>query len=107
MIVFDTDIFSLFIRNQPRVMNRVDSASERFSITEITRIEVLSGRFSAVMTADRELTLRRATAMLQNAWTDLADATVVGFDDAAFRQFELQRRIKHLRKIGRADLLIA
>ena len=107
MIVFDTDTFTHFVRGNPNVVARVEQSSERFSLTVVSQIETLRGRFDAVMKAENAERLKLAQSLLLGAFRDLAKQSIVPFDDESLESFESLRVNKSLRKIGRADLLIA
>jgi tRNA(fMet)-specific endonuclease VapC len=107
MTLFDTDTFSLFVSGQARVVERVRPAQGDFAITIITRIEVLRGRFDSVVKAADAGELQRAQQRLDRTDQDLARVTIIPFDAAALGEFDKLRQNKKLKKIGRADLLIA
>jgi tRNA(fMet)-specific endonuclease VapC len=73
----------------------------------MTTIETLSGRFAAVLMAESAPRLKLAVEKLQTSRAQLAAVTVVDFDGAALRKFDEFRQQRALRRIGRADLLIA
>jgi tRNA(fMet)-specific endonuclease VapC len=77
------------------------------ALTVVTRIEVLQGRFASVLKAAAAAELLRAQSWLEQSERDLAKMPVVLFDEAAGAEFERLRQNKKLKKIGRADLLIA
>lgn len=107
MIVLDTDIFWLYVKNNPRVVARADRASEPFSITIITQIEVLRGRITELLTAADSDQLRIAQRRWDESVTILSVQTIVRFNEPSLNEFERLRANKSLRKIGRADLCIA
>ncbi len=107
MIVLDTDTFSLLVSGHPKVVRRASEAIDDIVITVITQIEVLLGRFEFVLKAADGEQLLRAQAWLVQSERDLARLTVIAIDQATTREFDRLRQQKKLRKIGRADLLIA
>jgi tRNA(fMet)-specific endonuclease VapC len=107
MTLLDTDTFSLLAAGHPRVVARFRAATDEVTITLVTRIEVLQGRFAFVLRAADGSELVRAQRWLQQTDADLAPFTPLLFDAAAVAEFERLRENKKLRKIGRADLLIA
>jgi hypothetical protein len=51
MFVLDTDTLTLLLRGHKRVMERRARVTDEVTLTLITRIEVLQGRFASVLTA--------------------------------------------------------
>jgi tRNA(fMet)-specific endonuclease VapC len=107
MILLDTDTLTLLLRRQPQVSARHRAAQDTVAISVITRIEVLRGRFASVLTAADGAELQRAQELLEGTIRDLAAYPVVLIDAAAAGEFDRLRQDRRLRKIGRADLLIA
>ena len=107
MILLDTDMMSLFASGHPAVVARVRTATEPVAITIVTRIEILQGRFDFLLKAANAEQLQRAQSWLEQSERDLAKIRIVAIDRAAAADFEDLRQHKKLRKIGRADLLIA
>ena len=105
MDLLDTDMLSLLHLGDPRLQERFDPS--RVATTVITRIEVLQGRFAFVMKAKDGEQLLSAFARLARSEELLRRITVVPIDNAAAAEFDRLRLNKKLRKIGRADLLIA
>jgi tRNA(fMet)-specific endonuclease VapC len=107
MILLDTDIFSLLAAGHPRVRARFQAATDPVTITVITRIEALGGRFSFLLRAADGDELLRAEEWLRRTELALASFKPVGFNTAAAVEFDRLRQNKKLKKIGRGDLLIA
>jgi tRNA(fMet)-specific endonuclease VapC len=107
MIFLDTDTFSLLAAGYPRVVARFAAATDLVTITSITRIETLQGRFAFLLRAADGVKLLRAQERLRRTDADLAPFPAVPFDAAAAAVFDRLNGNKKLRKIGRADLLIA
>jgi tRNA(fMet)-specific endonuclease VapC len=107
MILLDTDTFSLHQFGHPRVAERIAGASEIPAITIITQIEALRGRYDAVLKAEDGTRMLRALQGLERTIQHLALFKIVPFDAAAAAEFDRLRENKKLKKIGRADLLIA
>ncbi|HTU21676.1 MAG TPA: type II toxin-antitoxin system VapC family toxin [Gemmataceae bacterium] len=107
MILLDTDSFTLLTSRHPRVVARFAAATEEVAITVVTRIEALQGRFAFVLRAANGSELFRAQEWLQKTEADLARLPIVLFNDTAVAEFERLLENRKLRKIGRADLLIA
>jgi tRNA(fMet)-specific endonuclease VapC len=107
MIVLDTDTLTLLFRGHPRVQSRMRSAESDVATTIITWIEVMQGRFDAILKAADADQLERAHQRLQESLRQLATLTIIPIHTAAAQQFAKLLRNKKLKKIGRGDLLIA
>src|ERR1700733_12757901 len=106
MILLDTDILSLALVAHPRVSDRMRVAAESPSISIVSRIEVLQGRFDSVLKAENAEALLHAQDRLATAEKDLTKYALIRFDTAAANEFERLRQIKKLKAIGRKDLLV-
>ena len=108
MYLLDTDILTLVHANHPRVIQRRHKIpSAEIATTIITRIEILRGRFESVLKAADAARLLVAQERLLRSEERLKQLVVVHFDTASSLEFERLCGIAKLRKIGRADLLIA
>ena len=108
MHLLDTDTLTHLHAGHPRVVERLQKlADPDVSITIVTRIELLRGRFDYILKAATGAELLRAQQLLARTEELLAQIRVIPVDQAAATQFERLRSIKGLGKIGRADLLIA
>lgn len=77
------------------------------AITIITRIELLRGRYDYLLKAATGSDLLRAQQLLARTESLLSLMQTLSFDPDASVRFDQLRTTKGLRKIGRADLLIA
>lgn len=107
MILFDTDTLTLFNLANPRIRQRASQEKDLIAITVITRIEVLLGRFEFVLKAADGEQLQRAQSRLLLSDRDLETLRIIPIDTLAAAEFDKLRQEKRLKKIGRADLLIA
>jgi tRNA(fMet)-specific endonuclease VapC len=108
MMVLDTDTRTLFLRNHPRVVERMQQTTEAVAVTIITRIETLQGRFDSILKAADGAELERGQRRLDEAERDLGRIPrTLAIDFRAAAEFDRLRAERKLRKIGRADLLIA
>ncbi|MDB5309515.1 MAG: hypothetical protein JWO38_3717 [Gemmataceae bacterium] len=107
--LLDTDVFTLAYFSRHGLRERIagERATDDVVISLITRIEVLRGRFDAVLKASDGVVLERAQAALRLTETFLAEFRVLPFDAAAGSEFDRLREDKRARKAGRNDLLIA
>jgi tRNA(fMet)-specific endonuclease VapC len=107
MIVFDSDIFTLFAYGHEKVKKRYDEADDVFAVTVITWIEVLKGRTDSLLKAANEKALHVAAERMRHTETVLNDFAVLPVDDAAVPHFGNLSRHKKLARMRRADMLIA
>jgi tRNA(fMet)-specific endonuclease VapC len=80
---------------------------ETIGVTIITKIETLQGRMTALLKADTHERFLHAQQELLATEKRLEEMRVLLLDLAALRTFDELIRIRGLKKIGRADLLIA
>jgi tRNA(fMet)-specific endonuclease VapC len=107
MKVLDTDTLSFFLRNHPRVTARRRQCDEEVVIPIIARIETLQGRFASLLKAANGDELQVGQTRIDQAERDLAPFRVLPVRSAVSIEFDRLRDNRSLRKIGRADLLIA
>jgi tRNA(fMet)-specific endonuclease VapC len=107
--LFDTDIFTLAHLGRHGLRERIgaEKGANEVVISLVTRIEVLRGRFDAVLKAADGAALVRAQDLLMQSEAYLAEFRVVPFDAPAVTEFDRLREDKKARKAGRNDLLIA
>ena len=106
MILLDTDTLSLLMHGHARVTERVNQ-SDAIIISIVTRIEVLRGRFDSIVKAANGADLLKAQHWLNENEHYLSAIDLAVFDAAAAAEFDRLRENRKLKKIGRADLLIA
>jgi tRNA(fMet)-specific endonuclease VapC len=109
MFILDTDILTLLFAGHARVALRRDVVpSAEIAISIVTQIEVLRGRFEQLMKAATGEELLRAQAAWDRTIRSLGEVeTVIRIDAAVAAKFDQLCASKKLKKIGRADLLIA
>ncbi len=108
MHLLDTDTLTYLHAGHERVIERLRLLEDPVvGTTIITRIEILRGRFDFVLKAATGAELLRAQQLLAHSEELLAQILIVPLDEAAAIQFERLRLTKGIRKIGRADLLVA
>jgi len=108
MHLLDTDTLTYLYAGHPRVIKRLQELVDPdVGTTIITKIELVRGRFDFVLKASTGAELLQAQRLLIRTEELLAQIMVVPLDEAAAVQFDRLRAVKSLRKIGRADLLIA
>jgi len=107
MILLDTDILTLWLMGQPMVSKRILGSSEDVATTVVNRIELLQGRFAYVLKASDGVQLQAAQSRLEQTERQLQGLMVFPFDARSAAEFDRLRQIKNLKRIGRADMLIA
>lgn len=107
MLVLDTDTLSHLLRGHARVTLRRSQVVDDVVLTIISRIEVLQGRFAAVLKAAGREQLQQAQDRLTESERQLASFDILPVNAAAAAAFERLLNTKGLRRIGRGDLLIA
>jgi tRNA(fMet)-specific endonuclease VapC len=108
MHILDTDTLSRLHAGDMRVQDHKERYDPAEVVTTvITRIEILRGRFEFVLKATDGDQLRKAQDWLRRSEELLSRISIVPLDATAANQFDNLRQNKKLRKIGRADLLIA
>ena len=108
MYILDTDILSLIHAGDARVAEKKDRVNSTEIITTIvTRVEILRARHAFLLKAADGRQLLRAQEWLHRSEKLLSEIVIVPFDENAAMEFDSLRKKKKLKKIGRADLLIA
>ena len=108
MYILDTDTLTHLYAGHPRVIERLHRLDDAdVGTTIITKIEMLRGRFEFLLKAATKEELLRAQHWLDRTEELLAQIIVIPIDGLVAAEFTRLRGMKKLRKIGRADLLIA
>ncbi len=109
MFILDTDILTLLFEGHPRVLSRRGHVSSaEIATTIITQIEIMRGRFEFLMKAPSGRDLLRAQAACDRTAISLGSVDItIPIDAESAAEFDRLRGHKKLKKIGRADLLIA
>ncbi len=107
MILLDTDILSLVLAGRPTVVARLRRAEPEIAITVITKVEILQGRYDFLLKASDGDQLQRAQSWLEQVEIELHGWDVVRVNAASAAVFDRLRQLRALKKVGRADLLIA
>ena len=106
--LLDTDTLSHLHRGRAIVVRRYEAMpAGDVAISVVTRIEMLRARFANVLKAADAAQLALAQQRLDETEHALRDWRVLGIEAIACSHFDRLRQVKSLRKIGRADLLIA
>lgn len=108
MYLLDTDTLTHFYSGNSNVVEQLKSVGdEEVGITIITKVEVLRGRIDYLLKAENSLGLLKAQELLFRTEQFLNELLIIPISQAASEEFDRLRAVTKLRKIGRADLLIA
>jgi tRNA(fMet)-specific endonuclease VapC len=106
--LLDADVLSHFWAGNQRVVQRIfEAAAFKIGITSITKAEVLRRRCENLLKAESPAEMLKAQDRLDVTETRLASLLVVPFDTAAAEKLEQLLQVDRLKRIGRADVLIA
>lgn len=107
MTLLDTDILSLLMTGNPKVLERMRRAHDDVGITVIAEIQILRRRHEFLLKASDGEQLQQAQLWLERAEADVEGWDGVGIDARAAAEFDRLRQLNTLRRIGRAEWLIA
>lgn len=108
MHLLDTNTLTHLYAGQVNVVERLRTVEDaEVGITIITKVEVLRGRIDYILKAETGINLLKAQELLFRTEELLSELSIVPVSQAASEQFDRLRAVSKLRKIGRADLLIA
>ena len=108
MYILDTDILSLIHAGDSRIgQRRARVKSSDIATTIISRIEILRARYEFLLKADSGEQLLRAQQWLRRSEGLFSQVKTIFFVDVAALEFDRLRKLRKIKKIGRADLLIA
>jgi predicted nucleic acid-binding protein len=107
MTVLDTDIRTLLLQGQPKVVERRRQETDLVVISIVSRIEVFQGRFATLLKAADGEALKRGQQRLDQAEIDLQPFPVLRIADDVATRFDRLRQAKKTSKMRRNDMLIA
>ena len=109
LYLLDTDTMTLWLYENAKVRARFDAvpATDRVAISLVTRVELLRGRFEAVLKAANRTEWLQAQERLLRTEEALQDVEVVPITEAAADRFDVLRANKKLNKMDRGDKLQA
>ena len=110
MFVLDSDSYTHLLHEHDKVAKQTQLAVIQrviVGVTIITEIEILQGRMSALLKADTHERFLDAQQKLEIAEERLRKISVLPLDESALFAFDKLKEMRGLKKIGRADLLIA
>lgn len=108
MYLLDTDTLTHLYASHPKVVERLRTVDDPdVGITIITKVEVLRGRIDYLLKAETGVDLLKAQELLFRTEALLNQLLIVPMSQVATEEFDRLRATPKLRKIGRADLLIA
>ncbi len=106
--LLDTDTLTHLHAGNTNVINRLESLqNEEIAITIITKVEILRGRIDYLLKASSGQDLIKAQELFSHSETLLNQLPIILIDENSANQFEHLKTVSKLRKIGRADMLIA
>lgn len=107
--LLDTDVFTLAHLDRHGLRARIGAvhAPDEIAVSVVTRIEVLMGRFAAVVKAADGAALLRMQELLVASEEYLAGFRLLTLDSKSIGHFDRLRVDKAARKTDRNDLLIA
>ena len=108
MHLLDTDTLTHAHAGNAAIKDRIEEVGEEnVATTIINAIEILDGRNQFLLKAKDGQQLLRAQELLEASENLLESLAIISVDGKAAAQFDKLRLNKKLKKIGRADLLIA
>jgi tRNA(fMet)-specific endonuclease VapC len=108
MLLLDTDVVTLLHADNQAVIRKLEKIiGEDVAIAIITRVEILRGRFDRLLKASTDEQFLQAQGLLQTSEAKLNKLLTLYLDQTALENFWLLQDRKGVKKIGRADLLIA
>jgi tRNA(fMet)-specific endonuclease VapC len=107
MYLLDTDTLTHLYAGNSNVVERLNAVDDVVGITIITKVEVLQGRIDYLLKAATGSDLLKAQELLIRTEQLLVPLLTVEISVNAAEQFNQLQALSNLRKIGRADLLIA
>lgn len=108
MYILDSDTLTYLHAGHSKVVANLRHVDDPdVATTIITKIELLRGRADFVLKAETGAEVLRAQQLLGRTEELLAQLFVLPFGAAAAAHFDGMRVQSNLRKIGRADLLVA
>lgn len=108
MFLLDTNILTAMYVGHPKILQtleQVDAAD--IATTIVNKVELLQGRMDYLLKSDRGEDILRAQRLLQETERVMAEIQIIPFDLVAAEHFERFHQVSSVRKMGRADLLIA
>jgi tRNA(fMet)-specific endonuclease VapC len=108
MHLLDTDTLSYLWARHERVVQRAAEVGDtELGTTSITKAEVLRRRCENLLKAETPEEMLKAQRRLDLSEQRLSRLMIAPFDEGAAAQLERLSNVDRLKRIGRADLLIA
>ncbi|BAZ17926.1 PilT protein domain protein [Calothrix sp. NIES-4071] len=108
MYLLDTDTLTRLQARNINVIARLKAVEDsEVAITIINKVEILRARIDYLLKAETGADWLKAQELLFRTEEFLQGLIIVPVNQAASLEFERLRVVSNLRKIGRADLLIA
>jgi len=108
MYLLDTDTLVHLFARHPLVVRHLAANGRMFAVsTVISKVELLRGRHEFLLKAKDGQDLLRAQQLLDETEQSLEQVLILDVDAKSAEWFDRLRGQRALRKVGRADLLIA
>jgi tRNA(fMet)-specific endonuclease VapC len=109
LYALDTNILTELLKGNARIVAHYETVSEEDEIvtTTVSRFEILRGRFASILKAADKAELLIAQQRLERDEQRLTRFRLLSISDESADQFDRLRTNKKLKKLGRADLLVA
>lgn len=108
MILLDTDTVTHYHYGNENVRRKVAAVeADELAVAVVTRNEILRGRADSLLKAATEDELRTASERFQQTQEMLMAFLTIHFEEDAIQHFGRLKKLKALKKMGRADMLIA
>jgi tRNA(fMet)-specific endonuclease VapC len=108
MLLLDSNILSAMYSGHPKILRALDETRDSdIATTIVNKVELLQGRMEYLLKANRGEDLIRAQGWLKETERLMAEIPIVPFDQVAAGEFDRLSQVASIRKMGRADLLIA
>ncbi len=108
MYLLDTDTLSHLWQGNQSVKERLlETDDTEVAITAITKAEILRARCENLLKANGAAEILRAQRRFTRTEELLSALAVVSFEEPAAKQFDQLVKVKKLKRIGHADVLIA
>lgn len=109
MRIIDTNTLSDFFKTKPIIVENFASTlrEDTIATTVITEQEILSGRLASIVKASNSAELEIASQRFLKDRANLASFEILFFNRFSIATFATLLGLRHLKVIGRSDLLIA
>lgn len=108
MFVLDSNILGAMYAGNTKILQQLEQIDvAEITTTIVNKVELLRGRMDYLLKADCGEDILRAQVLFKETERVLTEIPILDFDQSAAEHFERLNQITSVRKMGRADLLIA